>query len=293
MGTVWQNWKLRMSTQDQKLESLAELLKDILSAKNQDTNIVELSYLKFNGDIEGKGLIWSGNGYTKQLVWNLNPERFFSSETIDLAKGKSFTINNIKVLDDVELGPSVTKSNLREIGRLRGLIVDGSVSINQYLYYNAVTDRLGLGTEEPNAAFSVADEGVEIVLGAREYNKAGIGAYNSADLELITDNTTRITIGAAGDIELGNRNNGPIKVSVHGSLGVNVGTIDPRTTLHVGGAVKFNDTLHLKGERPPEGGAFKKGDIVWNSDPQQRSYVGWICIQSGNPGIWAQFGEIK
>jgi hypothetical protein len=77
MGTVWKNWKLMMSTQDQKLDSLAELLKDILSAKNQDTNIVELSYLKFNGDIEGKGLIWQGNGHTKQLVWNTNPERFF------------------------------------------------------------------------------------------------------------------------------------------------------------------------------------------------------------------------
>jgi hypothetical protein len=282
-----------MSTQDQKLDSLAELLKDILSSKNQDTNIVELSYLKFNGDIEGKGLIWQGNGHTKQLVWNPNPERFFSSETIDLQKGKYFSINNIKVLSDIELGATITKSNLREVGRLRGLIVDGSVSVNEYLFYNATTDRLGLGTEEPNAALSIADEGVEIVLGAREYNKAGIGAYNSADLELITDNTTRITVKAGGDIDLGNRNNGPIKVSVHGSLGINVGTTDPRTALHVGGAVKFNDTLHLKGERPPEGGAFKKGDIVWNSDPQQRSYVGWICIQSGNPGIWAQFGEIK
>lgn len=282
-----------MSNQDQKVDSLATLLKDILSSKNQDTNIVELSYLKFNGDIEGKGLIWQGNGYTKQLVWNTNPERFFSSETIDVAKGKHFSINNIKVLSDIELGATVTKSNLREVGRLRGLIVDGSVSINDYLFYNATSDRLGLGTEEPNAALSIADDGVEIVLGAREYNKAGIGAYNSADLELITDNTTRVTIGAAGDIDLGNRNNGPIKVSVHGSLGINVGTADPRTALHVGGAVKFNDTLHLKGERPPEGGAFKKGDIVWNSEPQQRGYVGWICIQSGNPGIWAQFGEIK
>ena len=282
-----------MSTQDQKLDSLKELLKDLLASNNQDTNIVELSYLKFTGDIEEKGLIWKGNGPSKQLIWKPSPDRFFSSESIDIAKSKSISINGIKILDEVELGSSVTKSNLREIGRLRGLIVDGSVTINQYLYYNATTDRLGLGTEEPNAAFSVADEGVEIVLGAREFNKAGIGAYNSADLELITDNTTRITVGANGDIVLGNLNNGPIKVTVHGSLGVNVGTTDPRAMLHVGGAVKFNDTLHLKGDRPPEGGNFKKGDIVWNSEPQQRHFVGWICIQSGNPGIWAQFGEIR
>jgi hypothetical protein len=276
-----------------KIDNLASLLKEILAEKNQDTNIVELSYLKFNGDINGKGLIWSGNGYVKQFIWNPSPDRFFSSESIDLAKGKHFSINGISVVSDTELGASVTKSNLREVGRLKGLSVDGSLSVNQFLYYNGTSDRLGLGTEEPNAALSICDDGVEIVLGAREYNKVGIGAYNSADVELITDNTTRLTISASGNIDLGNRNNGPIQVSVHGSLGINVNTVDPRTVLHVGGAVKFNDTLHLKGDQPPAGGNFKQGDIVWNSNPRQKNFIGWVCIQSGNPGVWAQFGEIK
>lgn len=282
-----------MATQQEKLDNLADLLKDILSEKNQDTSLVELSYLNFNGDPEGKGLIWTGRGYTKQFVWNNNPDRFFASESLDLAKGKQFSINGIKIVDETELGSTVTKSNLREVGKLRGLVVDGSFSVNQYLYYNAVSDRLGIGTEEPNATLSVCDEGVEIVIGSRNYNKAGIGAYNSADLELITDNTTRVTIGADGNITLGDPNNGPIKVTVHGTMGVNVGNIDPRASLHVGGALKFNDTLHLKGNRPPEGGSFKQGDIVWNSEPQQRHFVGWVCIQSGNPGIWTGFGEIK
>ena len=293
MGTVWKNRNITMATQQEKLDNLSALLNDILSEKNQDTNIVELSYLKFNGDIEGKGLIWAGRGHTKQLVYQPSPDRFFSSETIDLAKDRAVTINGIKIIDDKELGTSITKSSLREVGRLRGLIVDGSLSVNQFLYYNATSDRLGLGTEEPNAALSICDQGVEIVIGAREYNKAGIGVYNSSDLELITDNTTRVTISAGGNIELGNRNNGPVQVLVHGTMGVNVATPDPRTNLHIGGAIKFNDTLHLKGIRPPEGGSFKQGDIVWNSEPQQRNYVGWICIQSGNPGIWAQFGEIR
>ena len=293
MGTVWKNRNITMATQQEKLDNLSALLNDILSEKNQDTNIVELSYLKFNGDIEGKGLIWAGRGHTKQLVYQPSPDRFFSSETIDLAKDRAVTINGIKIIDDKELGTSITKSSLREVGRLRGLIVDGSLSVNQFLYYNATSDRLGLGTEEPNAALSICDQGVEIVIGAREYNKAGIGVYNSSDLELITDNTTRVTISAGGNIELGNRNNGPVQVLVHGTMGINVVTPDPRTNLHIGGAIKFNDTLHLKGTRPPEGGSFKQGDIVWNSEPQQRNYVGWICIQSGNPGIWAQFGEIR
>ena len=136
-----------MATQQEKLDNLSALLNDILSEKNQDTNIVELSYLKFNGDIEGKGLIWAGRGHTKQLVYQPSPDRFFSSETIDLAKDRAVTINGIKIIDDKELGTSITKSSLREVGRLRGLIVDGSLSVNQFLYYNATSDRLGLGTE--------------------------------------------------------------------------------------------------------------------------------------------------
>lgn len=280
-----------MATQDQNIDSLAVLLKDILAANNQDTNIVELSYLKFNGDIEGKGLIWSGSGYTKQFVYQ--PNQFFSSESIVIAKDKVFSIDGVEVLSDTALGTSITKSNLREVGRLKGLVVDGGLSVNSYLFFNATADRLGLGTDQPNAAFSIADEGIELVLGSRESTKGGIGTFNSADLELVTDNTARLIIKAGGDIELGNRNNGPVKVSVNGSLGVNVGTVDPRSSLHVGGAIKFNDTLHLKGRDVPDSGSYNQGDIVWNSNPQPRGYVGWICVKGGAPGMWNPFGEIK
>jgi hypothetical protein len=58
-----------------------------------------------------------------------NPGRFFVSETIDLAKGKGISVNNVKVIDDTELGSTVTKSNLREVGRLKGLIVDGGYQL--------------------------------------------------------------------------------------------------------------------------------------------------------------------
>lgn len=271
-----------------KLESLTELLKEVLAESEVPS---EVSFVTFGGDIGGKGFLWTGQGYTKQFIFN--NDKFFSSESIDLAKDKGFSVNNIKVLDDKELGPSVVKSNLREVGRLKGLIVDGSVSINQYLFYDAVTDRLGFGTDQPNAAVSIADQGIEIVLGANEYSRAAIGTFNSADLELVTDNTARVTISAGGDIVLGNRNFGEIKVLVHGSLGVDVNTPDPRAKLHVNGAIKFNDKIHISGTQPPDGGSYNVGDIVWNSEPQPGRYVGWVCVRSGNPGTWSQFGLIQ
>jgi len=276
-----------MASQE-KINSMLQTLKEILEDKS---NTTELKYLDFKGD--GKGLIWSNDGYTKQFVYQTNPDRFFVSETIDLGKGKGLSINGIDILNEKELGGTVTKSSLKEVGRLKGLIVDGGFSVNSYLFYNASVDRLGLGTENPNAAFSICDEGTEIILGSKDYNNAAIGTFNSSDLELVTDNTSRIKIGAGGNIELGNTNNGPIKVLVHGSLGVNVNSPDPRTALHVNGAIKFNDKIHLSGTEPPRGGAHNQGDILWNSDPIIGRYVGWVCIKAGNPGEWRPFGEIK
>ena len=277
---------------DQKIETLLTALREVLE-NGQDVNVAEVPFINFKGDIPGKGLIWSGDGYNKQLIYAANPGRFFVSETIDLAKGKAISVNNVKVIDDTELGSTVTKSNLREVGRLKGLIVDGGLSVNQYLVYDATTDRLGIGTDQPNATLSILDQNIELVFGASEPNVGSMGTFNSADLELVTDNTARLTIGAGGDITLGNPNFGPTKVKIVGSLGINVSSIDPRTDLHVSGAIKFNNTLHLSGVEAPTSGAFNEGDILWNNSPQPGRFIGWVCTRAGNPGLWSGFGRIE
>lgn len=274
-----------------KFEKLIEALKETFVEKDRD--ISEISTFKFTGDVSGRGFLWTGHKHTKQFIYNADPERFFSSETIDIGKGKNYSINGIKVLDDRELGSNVTKSSLREVGRLKGLIVDGSVNINDYLFFNGDSDRLGLGTDSPNAALSVCENGIEVIVGSVAPGKASLGTFNSVDLELLTDKTSRLIVKANGDIELGSISNGDIKVSVHGKMGINVRTIDPRATLHVGGAIKFNEKIHISGTEPPQGGSYVIGDIMWNSAPAAGRYVGWICVQSGNPGVWNPFGEIK
>jgi hypothetical protein len=276
----------------EKLEQLSSLLQDVLSEEKEITSS-EFPYLVIKGDLDGKGILWSGSGHNKQFIFASNPDRFFVSENLELAKGKNLSIQNIKLIDEKELGPSITKSNLQQVGRLKGLIVDGSLSINQYLVYDANTDRLGIGTDQPKATLSIVDQNIELVFGASEPNIASVGTYNSADLELATDNTARITIQAGGNIILGNPATGDVKVTVLGRLGINVSNPDPRSALHVNGALKFNDKLHLNGMSYPTSGAFNEGDIVWNSDPQPNKFVGWVCVKAGNPGIWSGFGRIE
>lgn len=283
-----------MNTQslEQSIDVLSQALKAIASDKTAAFDKPFLDFHAAQGETNfGKGIIFSGQGTTKQFLLT-EPDRFFSSENIDLAKDKGFLVNGIKVLDSKELGTTVTKSNLREVGRLKGLIVDGSVSIDNYLYYNSAINRLGFGTEAPNAALSIAEMGIEVMLGTSNDNHGIVGTFASTDFDIVTDNTSRIAIKANGDLVLGNPNRNPIQVTVNGKLSVGVRTPDPNVDLHVAGTVRLNNKLHMVADLPPTRGSFNKGDIVWNANPQPRGCVGWVCTRAGDPGEWNAFGTI-
>lgn len=255
-----------------------------------DLDIDQNKAIKYTGTIEGKGFLWAGPDYTKQLVYQDN--NIFSSESINIGKSKSFKINDIPVLNEEELGSSVTRSNLRQVGTLQGLIVDGSMSVNNFLIFDGSSDRLGLGTDEPNAALSIAEDGIEVILGTVDASRGVVGTFASHELDIVTDNVARIKVGTDGNILLGNKNASPIQVSVHGKLAVKVNMPDPDVDLHVNGAIKYKGKLQTYDVAAPTAGEYNKGDIVWNAEPSVSSYVGWICVKSGNPGLWEPFGKI-
>ena len=261
-----------------------------------DVRIERSSSLEFkegkNDPVYGKGLLWIGNGPTKQFVYNTDPDKFFSSETIDLANGKGFSINGNTVLNATSIGSGVEKSNLRELGRLRSLAVGGDVNINNNIYYTASSRRLGIGTDTPNAAFAIADNSIELVLGGTPESNGAIGTFTHSDLELVTDNVARITISSGGNVTLGNKNRPPVQVSVHGKLAIGVNTPDPSVDLHVNGAIKFSNNTHGAGDVAPTYGTFTQGDIIWNTKPAPGGWIGWVCIASGTPGTWIPFGAI-
>lgn len=261
-----------------------------------DLRIERSNSLEFRADknnpVYGKGLLWIGNETTKQWVYNAEPDRFFSSENIDLASGKGIYVSGVNVLTATSIGSGVEKSNLREVGRLRSLSVDGDVNFNNNIYYSASSRRLGLGTDTPHAAISIADNNIELVLGGTQESHGAIGTFTSSDLELVTDNVPRITVRSNGDIILGNTNKPPAQISVHGKLAIGVNTPDPSVDLHVSGAIKFSNNRHAAGEAAPTYGSFTQGDIVWNTTPTPGGWIGWVCIGSGTPGTWIQFGEV-
>lgn len=259
------------------LNSLRELLED-----GKEVNVNEVPFINFKGDIVGKGLIWTGQGKPKQLIYINDRDRFFVSENLDLAKGRSFSVNNVNVLSENELGPSVTKSSLTQIGILKGLLVDGNTTLNNQFFF--VQNRLGIGIAEPAGTLHIKDS-VDLTISEGSIKTA------QDSLNLIS-NTTKISLSPNGNIQLGDTTQPPVQINAHGKVSIKVKTPDPEVDLHVAGSVKFGNKLQKVDRSYPTVGLYNTGDIVWNSEPRVNQYVGWVCVQSGNPGLWEPFGKI-
>ena len=271
-------------------ENINEVVKSAISV--EDVRLSRTKSLEFmpneQGSAQGIGLFWKEKTGTKSLV--LRDERLFASENIDIQHGRHFSVGNVPVLSETELGTTVTKSRLREVGTLKNLNTQGDMSIDSFIYYNSDSSRLGIGTEEANANLSVVSLDSEFIVDV-EGSSTRIGNWTTDDLEIVTDNTARITISSTGKVTLGTHNESQVVVNGHLGVGINNPPADASITTAQG--IRFGGTKFETGNSTPDAGSYKKGDIVWNSDPKPTGYVGWICTRDGTPGVWKPFGQIS
>lgn len=253
-----------------------------------DTRIDRSTSLTFQADakkLSGKGLLWAGDGNTKQFIYKA-PDNIWSSENIDLNHDKSYKINNIPVLSKDTLGSSVVNSSLRSLGRVNNLTTSGNIDLDNFIFYKSSSQKIGIGTENPNGIISIVYDTGEFIFD-KEFNAFNIGTYTTDNFNLCTDNTTRISISSIGHITLHK------KVSVEGKLGINVKNIDNEVDLATAGAVSFQNKKFTVDNVPPSAGRWNRGDIVWNDKPIAGGFVGWICVGEGTPGLWKTFGQIQ
>jgi len=249
--------------------------------------------LEFVGDsVAGKGLQWRSADYTRQFVYHENPHRLFSTENLDLQRGREFSIGGVPVLSENGLGASVTNSNLSSLGILERLEVNGNVQFDDFLFWEASANRLGLGTEAPNGTISVANLDAEFIIDSESDAGIRLGNWTNSDLHIITDDTTRLVVKANGNIVVGTQGAGNAVVNIHGKLGVGTTNLDSDVSISTSGPIKIEGKKMQSGIAIPDNGIYNTGDIVWNSNPTPTGYVGWICIREGTPGLWKPFGLI-
>ena len=268
---------------------VTELSVDVRNERSSSLEFVPDS----GSTIAGKGLLWRDpDTYTKQLVWHANPDRLFSTESFDLSAGKHFSIGATPVLTEEAIGTSVVNSSLQTLGTLNNLEVNGNVTIDQFIFWESESNRLGIGTDAPNAALSIVSLDAEFIV-EPEGASIKMGAWTNNDLDIITDDQTRLSIKANGVIQAGTSEAPNAVVKVFGQLGIGVNNIDADVTLSTSGPVKLDGRKMQSGATAPSAGAYALGDIVWNSNPKPTGYVGWICTREGTPGTWKAFGSIS
>jgi hypothetical protein len=216
----------------------------------------------------GKGLLWasSSNKTTnKQFILHGNPDRLYSTESLDLREDRSYMVGGETVLGKNVLGRTVTESSLTKLGLLSELQVAGDAAIARKLS----TSQLEIGR------FVLKENVLEV--------KQNFEIKKSDIIELsINEN---ITIGNSSDLER--------SVSIFGNTVIGLSAPQPGVSLTVEGAISFSRKKFEVGSGAPTSGYYNKGDIVWNDDPKATDYIGWVCVTPGNPGGWLSFGIIS
>ena len=261
---------------------------DELSADVRHERTGPLEFKAENGSIANKGLVWTGNGNTKQFTMQGSDElRLFSSEVLDLARDKEYRIGNQTVLSADSLGVGITNSSLKTVGTLNKLDIAGSLTVDNFMHYDPNSMRLGLGTLEPNGAFSVKSLEHELVIDYTDDLRFKIGTWTTSGFDLVTDDTRRISFGPTGGITVNER------TVFLDRIGVRVKNFGDDVDITTAGPVRFQNKKQEVGSAEPSSGSYRKGDVVWNDNPKPTGWVGWVCISDGTPGIWKPFGQIS
>jgi hypothetical protein len=239
------------------------------------TSIDATRSLEFNSvdgsNVYGVGLRWTGTGSPKQLVLESGPNRFYSSENIDLAANRYYSIGGKIVLDENSLGNDITTSNLTKLGFLQELNVVGNSTLGGPLISKTITsESIGIG--------SMILDNEQITVG--DTFKIKTNQQDLLQLDL-------------SNFNIGSKDNVNLQARIYGKLSVGVTTPDPEIALAVSGNISFGGKKFISGTSSPEHGFYNAGDICWNNNPTFGEPVGWVCIVSGDPGTWGKFGLIN
>lgn len=248
-----------------------------------DTRMNRTASLEFLEDadtgIYNKGISWIAQGYpAKQLALLANPDRIQSTESFSVATNKEFLIGRTSVLSSDTLGHSVKNSSLESVGTLNDLTVGGDVNLIDSLYvtFGQVKSTAPITINRNEETLTITSNTIE--------------ASSSVKVKLGEQQEFAVT---QQHIALGNSSNTARVINAYGRLSVNVTNPEQDAAFTVDGPVVMTGKKFVNGTNAPQGGTWNKGDIVWNINPIEGGFIGWVCVSSGTPGEWRPFGQIS
>ena len=103
----------------------------------------------------------------------------------------------------------------------------------------------------------------------------------------------KVRVSPSGRIIAGTKGEHNGELQLHGCLAININNMTHDVDIDTANAVRFQGKKQEVGSNIPQIGLYNQGDIVWNNNPQPGGYMGWVCIRTGTPGMWKEFGKIE
>lgn len=127
-----------------------------------------------------------------------------NKKDIDIS-GRNVVYGDRLILSNDTLGPQIINSNIRRLGNLQELSVEGQAIIHETLV--VTNNKVGINTESAAGALSVWDEDAEFTLVKHSPRTMYAGSTRATDLILGTNNQNQLKLKNDGKIEI----NGPLR----------------------------------------------------------------------------------
>jgi len=223
----------------------------------------ELEKAKIQGILEVRDLILTGTVNTDNHSWNELTNKIAQdtldlitdqwrqdlvSDVLDRAKTQGIEFQEVIIrgaplIKDGVLNPVVRHSHLQTVGNLDRLAVIGTTDLCETVHVRP--RRLGINTVDPEMALSVWDEEVTVVAGKLRQNHAFLGTARQQTLSLGVNRKAWLDIDTDGLVTVKN-----FRIDRH--------------------------RISFATQVPGYSGT--RGDIVFNSDPNDGQPFAWVCL---------------
>jgi hypothetical protein len=227
----------------------------------QDATVEGLA--KIQGVLEVNDLILKGTINTDNRSWNELTNKIAQdtldlitdqwrrdlvTDVLDLAKTQGIEFQEVIIrgaplIKDGSLNPVVRHSQLQTVGNLDRLTVIGHTDLADTVHVRS--RRLGINTVDPEMALSVWDEEVTVVAGKLRQNHAFLGTARQQTLSLGVNRKAWLDIDTDGLVTVKN-----LRIDRH--------------------------RISFATQVPGYSGT--RGDIVFNSDPNDGQPFAWVCL---------------
>ena len=171
----------------------AVIVEDKIITNEIHAQNAEISNMVVRGNIEVTGNFVSNENFDNQIkkASKLVVDEYFSTD-IDIKKNKLIAEGKLLLSQDT-LGPSVINSNIRKLGLLQSLRVQGDSAFSETMFVGE-NKRIGINTDNPEGTLTIWDDDAEVTIAKKSRRNMRIGSTRDSDITFGSNNKDQLVL---------------------------------------------------------------------------------------------------